>query len=376
MSTASVRLPDALIAVLRGDAVPWTDVGLSIDAALEACVQHEATGLLHTRLSRAPMRDDWPAALRARVAERARADAAAEIARRAELVSTLDALAAGGVAPILIKGTPLAYSLYPSPTARPRGDTDLLIPRAQVDTARDVLIARGYAPTVYCDGELVFRQFELQKVDRFGIMHALDVHWSISTQAVFADVLTYDELLADARRVPTLGAHAREAGRVHALLLACIHPAMHHQNDERLLWSLDIHLLASSLSDADWTALARLAVDRRVAAIVARGLDGAQRTWRTHVSEAVRSTLDAVQPEASARYLAAGRSWRHELVENLTHLPTWRSRVRLLREIAFPSPTYMTRSYGVDGAFAAALLPALYMHRLASGAGKLLRGRK
>ena len=55
----------------------------------------------------------------------------------------------------------------------------------------------GYATTVHCSD--LFSQFEVQKVDRFGVQHAFDVHWSISTQPVFAGLLTYDELLG-ARR--------------------------------------------------------------------------------------------------------------------------------------------------------------------------------
>jgi hypothetical protein len=252
----------------------------------------------------------------------------------------------------------------------------LLIPRDQIEPARAVLAAAGYSATAYCDGELLFRQFEVQKVDGFGVTHALDVHWNISTQTLFADVLSYDELAADSRPVPALGPAARIPAPVHALLLACIHPVMHHQNEHRLLWVYDVHAIASTLDAAEWEALAHLAVERQVAAIVARGLEEARTIWATPVSDTVIWRLRQATSEASASYLAPGRGWWDEFVSNVSHLPSWRSRVQLLLEVAFPSRTYMSRAYGVSGPVGAALLPALYVHRLAAGARKLLLGRK
>ena len=45
-------------------------------------------------------------------------------------------LAAAGVEPVLIKGTALAYSLYPDAGLRTRADTDLIIPAVHLKTIR------------------------------------------------------------------------------------------------------------------------------------------------------------------------------------------------------------------------------------------------
>jgi len=372
---ALAPLPDELVAALRGEVVAWADVGLRVERVLELCAAHEIGPLLYRRL-RAQPSCDWPAAVIERLAQDARGEAAAEAVRQVELVSTLDGLAAAGVHPILLKGTPLAYTVYEIPSARRRCDTDLLVPRAQIDAARAALHACGYRPPVYCDGELVFQQFEMCKIDRLGIDHTLDVHWNVSMQTIFAELLTYDELAAHAMPVPALGVHARTAGPLHALLLACVHPAMHHRNETRVLWTLDVHVLASRLAPDDWRGLTDLAIGKRVAAIVARALDQARHTWLTDVPATAIADLAAAPPEPSAAYLAPGRRWHHELADNVAHLPTWRSRLKLLREIAFPSAAYMSRAYGVEGAAAHVFLPALYMVRLARGARKILTGRK
>jgi hypothetical protein len=369
------RLSDAIVAVIRGAAVNWTDVHDSPDALAVAAETHELGPLLYYRLRR--VREcDWPVPLIERLGRAARAEAVVEATRRAELASSLEALARVDVHPVLIKGTALAYTVYDNASARPRCDTDVLVARDQVDRAREVLFALGYEPSVCCDGELVLRQFEMHKIDRLGVEHTLDVHWCVSTQTVFADMLSYDELFAGAIAVPPLGSFARAAGLTHALLLACVHPVMHHRNERRAIWMYDIHLLASLFSCANWQAFARLAIERKVAAVVASALRSARGVWGTSLPDGLVATLAAVADEPSAEYLAVTRTWRHEFVANVSHLPTWRDRLRLLREIAFPSPTYIFRAYQVDGSIRSAFLPAFYVHRLALGVGKVFLGRK
>ena len=290
----------------------------------------------------------------------------------------MDRLAAEDICPILLKGTALAYSLYDSPASRPRFDTDLLIRRNQVDAVRRVMAGSGYTAPTHCDGELLFCQFPLKKTDAFGLTHVFDVHWKISTQSVFADLLAFDEIAAAAMDLPALGAYARTAGPLHALLLACIHPVMHHRNVESPIWIYDVHLLASRLSEREFDSFAEIAVAKQVAVICAHQLTAARRWFGTHIPDSVMlrlGTVDAGEP--SAAYLQPNRRWRDELISNIRGLSRWRDRLRLLREVTLPGPTYMLKAYGlVPSSPAAALLPVLYLHRLAAGGWKLLAGQK
>ena len=239
--------------------------------------------------------------------------------------------------------------------------------------------ARGYTNTPYCDGELLFCQFEMAKTDDLGVEHPFDIHWKISTQSTFADLLTYQELFDRVVPIPALGTHARGAGPVHALLLACIHPVMHHRNSARLIWIHDVHLLAARLSTADFEEFAELAIEKRVAAICAQQLRLAVAMFGGGTRAA--PTIDALAAprsrEPSAAYLSPGRRWHDELISNVRSLRRWRDRVQLLREVLFPNPRYMLAAYGVgDSARSSALLPALYLHRAVRGAWKILVGRK
>lgn len=301
-------------------------------------------------------------------------DVAVELLRGREITRVLGALHARGIAPILLKGTPLAYSVYDAPALRPREDTDLLIRAEDADAVRQVMTELGHTAPAYCDD--VHYQFPFELEDEFGVGHAFDFHWRLSTQAAFADLLTYEELAVEATPVPALGPFARAAGNVHALLLACVHPAMHHQNVERLIWVYDVHLLVGAMPPGELDRFADLAVAKGVAAICAQELARAQERFRTDVPASVVTRLRAAAGEPTAAYLVPGRTWKDELVSNVGALGYW-DRLRLLRRVAFPDPAYMLRSYGLRvGTVDATLLPALYVLRGLRGLWKVAAGRK
>jgi len=366
---------DDLAAILRGDA-PWHTLARDASGFASICSAHEVTGLVQAAISRGAIGGDWPADVRDALACASRTSAAGELLRRREIGTALDALAAADADPILFKGTALAYSVYPEPMARPRVDTDLIVGRDRLDAARRALTACGYTAAVQCGGELVLRQEAWSKTDNLGIEHTLDLHWSVSTQPIFRDLVTYEELAADAVAIERLGRHARGPGAVHALLLACVHPAMHHRHAEWLIWVSDVHLLASRLSEAEFYRFTSLAIGRRVAAIASQELNRAHRRFGTRIPERVMRSLGAAETEPSADYLRDGRRWHDDLVSSVRAL-RWRDRVRLMREVLVPDARYMRARYrmrrGWPGAVA---LPAAYLHRGVRGALNVLTGRK
>jgi len=365
-----------IAAFLRGDVTRWSDLALDAQTFLDLCREHEVEGLCFERLSKLDSTAGWPRQVWEELSDAARTRAAEELLRKAEIRRVVAALADAGTRPILLKGTPLAYTVYDSPASRPRADTDVIVSGAEVEAARQVMRSLSYVETVQCH-ELL-SQFEVQQCDRFGVIHAFDVHWSISTQPVFAGLLTYDALLLRAVAVPALGESAVAPCRVDALLLSCVHPAMHHRNDERLLWILDIHLLASGLSPAELDEFEALARMKKVVAICRRGLQQAQAVFGTLVAADLIGRLKRTAgPEPSAAYLASERRWHHETIASLRALPRLGDRARLVREVLLPSPGYMLGAYGLrDKPLGTWLLPALYVHRNVQGAWKILIGKK
>jgi hypothetical protein len=293
-------------------------------------------------------------------------DAALEMARGHEIRRVLDALGMAGVRSVLFKGTALAYSRYAHPTLRPRSDTDLLIPREHLDAACAALTSLGYAASETSGGDVLFRQLELQRRDAHGVVHAFDVHWQISNQERFARMFDEHELWRRAEAVEALGFHARMAGNADALLISCVHPVMHHRDDERLIWIYDTHVIASAMNAGQWSSFVELARAKAVAAVCLHGLAQARAYFGTLIPAPVGAELAAAarEFEPSAEYLTPGRSWRDDVAANLRALPDWRARVRLLREMALPSPAYIRRAYSLDRSMLGwILLPALYAHR-------------
>jgi hypothetical protein len=152
---------------------------------------------------------------------------------------------------------------------------------------------------------------------------------------------------------------------------------MHHQNAARVLWAYDAHLLASRLTPDDFNDFVCHAQQKRVAAICAHQLRLTQTLFDTTIPAGVLEALSAVSDEPSADYLASQRRWHHELASSVRGLPRLGDRVRLLREVLLPNPSYMLGTYGLRGnPLAPWLLPALYMHRNLRGAWKILTGKK
>jgi hypothetical protein len=374
-----VPLENDLAAIVRGEPVGWTAMSASPASFVAACDRHGIASIVYERLHASDAAAGWPSEVVRHLAETARREAATELLRRREVTHVVEALAREGIQPILMKGTACAYTIYDTPSARQRSDTDLMIRRDWVDGVTRTLRPLGYEPTPLSSGELLFGQFELTRRDACGVKHAFDVHWKISTQTMFAEVVGYAELAAASVPVPSIGEHARAAGGVHALLLACLHPAMHHRNEERLLWLYDVHRLASNATAADLGDFVELAVERKVASVCAYGLRRAERRFGTELPHWLVRRLDdrLLTGEPSSAYLLPSRRWHDEALSNLRGLPSWSGRLRLLREILFPNRGYILSAYGVSGrAGSAMLLPALYAHRLVRGAGKILRRRK
>lgn len=347
------------------------------DDVLEHCRAEDVTPLV-SHLARAH-RDylAWPEAFRAGLEAESRAAAAHELTERAALREALMALEQAGASPLLLKGTALAYTIYAAPSHRGRADTDLLVPAARLPAARRALERVGFAAPPYSAGTELFGQVPLLRRDQLGVEHWIDLHWAVSAAKVFADALTYRELAAQAVSIPALGPHARAPGTVHSLLLACMHPVMHHRNAERLAWVYDIHLLAGGLGPREWQAFADLAAEKRLCAVAAHGLARAADLFGTRVPATVMNVLRSpAGAEPSAEYLEPSRGWLHELMSNL-RARDWPARVRLLREIALPSPTYMRESYGLAASAGAGLfLPLLYAHRGLRGLARLALGSK
>ena len=335
---------------------------------LSAAEWHGVGPLAWHRLNEDP---STAAAVRDALDAPVRAAVTRELLEQRELTRVLDALHSAGARVLVVKGTALAYTVYPQAWLRPRLDTDLYVHPEDRSSAVETLAGCGYARfDAISTGEFVNQQVVFTRRDPIGARHVLDVHWKLSNPQMVADSLQFDRLWPGVVPV-ALGEHARVPMAAHSLVLACVHRLAHHQGDERLVWLYDILLLARSLDADGWREASRVASDGGVASLVLDGLRRARQVLGAPVPEQVEASLDTSSArEPARRYLTKRIKRRHVLVSDLHALQSWRARGRLLREHLFPPRTFMRQRYGEATRWP---LSALYVHRIVTGAVNWVR---
>ena len=345
----------------------WT--GIVDDPLLDLARQQDVALLLYQCLR---VRDGWnrqPDAVREELSRIAASAALVEEVRRDHVCDVIDSLHRAGLAPVVFKGTALAYRHYSHPWLRPRLDTDLFIRADQLSAAAAVLARLGLIRSLRPTGDHVTHQQTWQTMTH-GIRHQYDVHWKLSDPQAFADVISYDEVSRDAVQLPALGPSARTVSDVHALLIACVHRVAHHFNSTSLLWMYDIHLVARAFDEAAWNRLAVLAAEKRIRQVCAHGLTLARQSFGTPVPPHVIAALGTGDDSEPTAVYLRGDLRRVDILRSDLQALGWRGRARLLREHLLPAPAYILRSYGHRQPL---LLPFLYLHRIARGAVQWFR---
>lgn len=361
---------DAFAAVLRG--APGAAAALCampVPDVLEAADRHGVLPLLADRFSDPPVRGELAPALVAA----ARRHAAADLVRERALTEVIGALTVRRLPFLLVKGAHLAYAYYPRPDLRPRLDTDVVVPGRTREATERQLESLGYGRTPAGGGDLIFYQSLFTKRHGGHIAHVVDLHWRLANPQAFGGVLPWDVLVAHARPVAALGG-APAPGAVEALLLACVHQVAHHPSDERLIWIEDVRRLSPALDADAWERFADLAAAQQVGAVCLRVLERAQQLLDAAVPRHIlddRRLAGGERREASAAWLQPGRRRVRTVTEDLTLMPSWSARSRLVLQYLFPPPSYMRSVYAPASPWP---LPALYAQRIWRGAWRWLRG--
>ncbi len=373
---------DALLAAwLRGEKGVVLDANLeaSCGPVLERIDFHGIAGLLSAELrDQVSLPDVLARALR----DRAIALAFWEANHARMLGRVLPALAARGIAPLLFKGTALAFSHYADPAARARGDTDMLVAPDEFDRAGEVLTGLGFATPLLAGGSVISVEKTFTFTDPAGVEHDIDLHGRLNNAAILARLFAYEELLGRAVDLPGLSPGARSVGAVDALLIACMHRMVHlqapyyvnaiaYRSANRLIWLHDIHLLASRFSASDWDGFLTLAHRKGLAQVCAGGLRSARDALATRLPKGLFQDLGARKgQEIPARYLAAGPLG--QMVMKLRAEDGLARKARFLREVMFPPAEYMRARFGD---VRPPWLPWLYVARAIGGIRKLVPDR-
>lgn len=346
------RLREPLRRALAGEATPWPELSAEdVRMLIEHGVAPIAYHVAHPPELRA-------AAIHAAAVESLRLD---------DLREVLAELEAHGIDALVLKGSALAYDIYPAPELRPRSDVDMLIRRASLDALRVAMQSLGFKEILGSGDELAVRQATFTRVDAFGCEHAYDVHWDATNTPLFAGVLRFDEVLARAITAPF-----RMLSHVDALLLACIHRVAHHHDSERLIWLYDVALLRDRMSRDEHAEFWRIAAERRVVTVCIRSIELANE-WCRRVPHQMASEFlsreEIERDEPSRVFINPELTYGQMILADLRALP-WAARFRRLWQLALPPRAFMQQSFPARGRMA---LPWLYVLRGARGVRRLFR---
>jgi hypothetical protein len=294
------------------------------------------------------------------------------LAIRQEQARVLQALEAGGLQVIVLKGVSLAARYYGELALRPVSDIDLLVRRQDVRDAGRVLASLGYhssrEQSRLWDVNALLNA-DLTYVSPHGVK--LELHWELTHQPSYRAGLPVRDVQARAQVVWVHGCRQSVLSTSDELRALCVHCTADHRAERsgiRLIWLVDIAAVVHSLpSEWDWPAFVRETVRLGLAIPVLLALQAAEANFDL---ELPNGTLELLREAAQSPH--EQEAWRLAHVREtsnaasmLAHLGALQSlgeRLGLMRGILLPSPAWIRSHYPRDGAPIHALLAGYGRH--------------
>lgn len=291
--------------------------------------------------------------------------------KRVEVARVLERLAEANIIPLIYKGTALAYRDFEFAYERERLDTDILIPKNIRNKTFEIFSSLGYQVVLTSDTEHISHQQAFIYFDKFDIQHVFDVHWHISNREIFKNLYSYSELLERSEFVPRISASALVFSRIDSLIIACVHPVMHHHNCEDSTWTRDIVILAKKMTENEWSEFIEITINKNMAAIILRGLRLAIQSDQNSVPADIMSLIESrLKDEPSAVFLQKNLTDSQIMKIDFRSLPNLSAKFNFIVSTLLPKKSYMLRKYNLEQSYLRVFWPVLYLHRLISGIAK------
>ena len=352
---------------------PWPaidQISAHQDALFNCIHEHGLTPTLLHHLAPDNLRS-LPEALKGSLLSDAKQEAVREYELMAEFRELARSFAECKINVILFKGTALSLQLYKINGHRPRGDTDLFVSCSDFVRCHQMLLDHGYTHQSPEAGALVISSGIYTKSGRFGVIHEIDLHRSItSTHHPYRDYMSFDTVWQQSECLDALPENVRVPGAKHAFLHACFHAAQHYSHmGNRLLWLYDIHLLLGVLSAADLRTIWRDAKQLQLGSVVAFYLNETVFWFGSAISVDQLAEVNIFGGDASLALLeqdiSLGRANR--VLLNLDNIDGAWGKFKFLWQRLFP-PSNVLLNDG-EGRW---LLPLRYAQRLAMAFQMLL----
>ena len=173
-----------------------------------------------------------------------------------ELLRLLDLFRGHGIRALPFKGPVLAAAAYGNLSLRHFGDLDILMPREDILKAKDVLLERGYQPTLQLSA--TEERVRLQAHHDYTFCRSSDgvvieIQWGI-TQDCFSFPFAFEDLWDRREDISLSGVKVETLRLEDLLLILCVHGAKHRWT--QLKWICDIaEIVRAYQGKIDWERL-------------------------------------------------------------------------------------------------------------------------
>lgn len=329
-------LDDLIASALNGREAPWDKsihTGLDAGATIARIRYHGVSFLLS---GRAELLIGWPTEVVRAIRDDARLQGIWESSHRQAVAKAIDALASIGLSSVITKGTALAYSVFPDPAMRQRGDTALIVCAQDAARARLVFKELGWFRS-----EATPMQESWCYDTGAGFVHTIDLHWQANASAATRLFFTPEEAIARSVALPRLSPMARALDPALLFLAGSLNQVLHSKagylvegktvfGDGRLIWTFGNHLQLKEYTQADWDRLAREATDRGAAYLCKRTVDAARRWFGTEVPAGFLASLgeSGISGDLDAHLFTNGSLARFG--RSLRYAYGWRDRLEII----------------------------------------------
>lgn len=281
------------------------------------------------------------------------ASAARNALMMAELQRILRALAAAEIPVVVLKGAALSRTLYPEVALRPMNDLDLLVHRQDLNAAVQRLRGIGYV-------KMIDNYVRLHTLLHGGVggETAVELHWELASYDRHGESQPTGWFWQQAQASTGLPDGAAVLSPTGSLLYLAVHLALQHGVQEaQLVWFYDIYLLVSTWGgEVDWAALRTAAERFGWQTALGQALTEVKRRFGGEYPQELQ-TLTQMGPDEGRSDLAEVQHSRGGWLRQAWNRLSWADRMRLGRELLFPSRAYVRWRYGE--------LPGGYLRRWA-----------
>lgn len=262
-----------------------------------------------------------------------------------ELTSLVKACTQVGIETIVFKGPALAITAYGDLALRRFVDLDLMVRRADVARAIDVMSAKGYAPARPLNPAqqaLLMRTQHNLQFTRGRLI--VELHWQVSSE-LFASSVTAEDLWQQLETVTINETEVKTLATEDLLFSLSVHGSRHLW--QRLAWICDLDRIIATRAHIDWSGLMKRARAAKAGRMFLLGPALAARLLGTRVPDSVAAAIasdrqiDAIAEEITERLFDGTEQQPHGLGTifhyNYRIRSDWRSRMRYCRHMLAPT---------------------------------------